>query len=41
MGNLGAKKAGLEKADVPVAESVKGLIDKVNTPLSERLLIWS
>lgn len=31
MGNLGAKNAGFEKADVPLDESVEGLMDKVTT----------
>jgi hypothetical protein len=32
MGNLGAKQNGREKADVPVDESVAGLMDKVLFP---------
>ncbi|RDW58431.1 hypothetical protein BP5796_12361 [Coleophoma crateriformis] len=35
MGNLGAHKAGLEKADVPVDESVKGLMDKIDRATRE------
>ena len=30
MGNLGAKNAGMEKADVTVEDSVAGLMDKVS-----------
>jgi hypothetical protein len=31
MGNLGARNAGLEKADVPLDESIEGLMDKVSS----------